>query len=346
MLANQQLPWKPVLNRSFLLGILFFVLLSPLANAAPPPDPLEQSVPVQLTMIQDYLVDMEGRLSQQMTDMEGRLGTSIADVQNSVDVGNGKLDNLQTTANNIYDVVTAVNIELTSTLCFDAGAKFEGGVGIHDEVGVGWPNVVSAKAIFQGEGAIGGEVNVNSQLCVEVPLYAVESYDQLFTNTGEFDDLIAALALPNQSAVPLLANVYTVLMPTPDQAFEAVANVTKASTGYDINDGTFGTPTPELLLRPDMLLGPVIPHAAVNFIAEVPAALQAALLDPCGTLESTPIGAALEDRDDLEFLCSAQANIMKELTDLVTLLWEPINQIVEWLAPDDWWCIGGWCNWF
>jgi hypothetical protein len=310
------------------MGVLISLLISPLAFAKPPPDPSKQSVPVQLRLIRENLVLMEKRLARQMTEMEGRLDSTMADIQSSVDVGNGKLDVLQQSANDIYGVVTEVNIELKSTLCFDAGAKFEAGVGIHDEVGIGWPNVLSAKAILQGEGAFSGELAVASQICVEVPLYSVESYKQLFTNGDEFDDLIAAIALPGQTVVPVFAEVYTAVMPTPDEAFLAMANVLDASTGYDIFTGVTGTPHPQDLLRPDLLLEPIIPHAVVNFIAEVPAAVTAALLDPCGTLEDTPIGAALKGRPDVEFLCKAHADSLQVVFSVINWIDNAIRKIL------------------
>jgi hypothetical protein len=311
------------------MGVLISLLVSPIALADPPPDPKEQSVPVQLTLIRDYLVEMEGRLSQQMTDMEGRMSAAIADVQSSVDVGNGKLDVLQVTANDIYGVVTEVNIDLTTTYCFGGDAKWESMVGIHDEVGIGWPNVLSAKAIAQGETALVGEIAGSSEICVEIPLYSVESYNQLFTNGGEFDALIAALALPSQSVVPIIAEVYTELMPSPDEALEAMNNVSVASTGWNLYTGAFGSPNHAALLRPDILLEPVIPHAALDFLAQVPGALEAALLDPCGTLEDTPIGMALEGRDDIEFLCDAHAGFLWGIAEVVDWIWGGIEWLVD-----------------
>ena len=333
MLDTQRLFRKSVLYRSLIMGVLISLLVSPIALADPPPDPKEQSIPVQLRLIRENLVLMEARLAQQMTDMEGRLDSTMGDIQGSIDVGNGKLDVLQQTAEDIYGVVTEVNIELTTTLCFDAGAKFEGGVGIHDEVGIGWPNVLSAKAILQGEGGFSGELAVASQICVQVPLYSVESYTQLFTNGNEFDDLIAAIALPSQSIVPVIAEVYTAVMPTPDEAFLAMANVLDASTGYNIFTGVTGPAHPQDLLRPDLLLEPIIPHAVVNFIAQVPAAVTAALLDPCGTLEDTPIGAALKGRPDVEFLCQAHADSLQVVFSVVNRIIDVVKWIMNFLNP-------------
>jgi hypothetical protein len=332
MLDTQRLFPKSVLYRSLIMGVMISLLVSPIALADPPPDPKEQSIPVQLRLIRENLVLMEARLALQMTDMEGRLDSTMGDIQSSVNVGNGKLDALQRTAEDIYGVVTEVNIELTTTLCFDAGAKFEGGVGIHDEVGVGWPNVLSAKAILQGEGGFSGELAVASQICVQVPLYSVESYNQLFTNGNEFDDLIAAIALPSQSIVPVIAEVYTEVMPTPDEAFLAMANVLDASTGYNIFTGVTGPAHPQDLLRPDLLLEPIIPHAVVNFIAQVPAAVTAALLNPCGTLEDTPIGAALKGRPDVEFLCQAHADSLQVVFTVVNNIINAVKKVLSFFG--------------
>ncbi|MDX1571500.1 MAG: hypothetical protein R3200_13535 [Xanthomonadales bacterium] len=330
-----------------LASILFCLLVAPFALAAPPADPNEQSVPAQLTTIQTTLAEFEARLMAEMAAMEGRLDLTLAEIRASADAGNDKLvllqasadelqvgvDELEALLDDIFDVVTEVNIEMTTTLCFDAGAKFEGAVGIHDEVGIGWPNVLSAKAILQGEGGIGGELAVASEICVEVPLYSVPSTVSMFTNTAEFDDLIAAVALPSQEVVPMLANVYTLMMPTPDQAFQAIGNVTEASSGYNVYTGSFGPPNPAAFLRPDVLLEPVLPLEVLEFINQVPEALEAALLDPCGTLEATPIGAALQGRDDIEFLCTAHANIFGPLATTVEGLFDVLDVVLDIIDP-------------
>lgn len=334
MLDNRLLFWKSVLCRPLLIGVLISLLVSPLALADPPPDPKEQSIPVQLRLIRENMVLMEERLSGQM-----------ANIQSSVDVGNGKLDNLQisadllqVTSDHIYNVVTAVDIELTHTVCFEGGANFEVMMGIHDEVGIGWPNVLSAKAIFQGEGAIAGGAAVNGQFCVEVPLYSVESWVPLFDNQGgEFDDLVAALALPSQSVMPVIAKIYTELMPTPDEAILAVANVTEAATGYDVYTGNFGDPDYEALLRPDELLAPIIPDAAIAFLEGIPGALTTALLDPCKALEDTPIGQALKGRDDVEFLCKAHAGALQQTVLFIEGVLDSLGWFFDFVDPGYLW---------
>lgn len=325
-----------VLLPVFFMGLFMSIFISSTAFAAKPPNPSEQSVPVQLRLIRTHLDQItaqvtafEGRLTTQMTALEDNMNGRLSTLQLSADNLQGRTDALQLTADDIYDVVTEVNIDMTTQLCFDAGAKFEGTVGIHDEAGIGWPNVLSAKAIVQGEGGFGGELGVVNQICIQVPLYSVASNQPLFTNGQEFDDLIAALALPSQSVVPIIADVYTALMPTPDEAFQAMGNVTRASTGYDVYTGITGYPNPIELLRPDVLLDPIIPQAARDFVNYAPTAVADALLDPCGTLENTPIGAALKGRPDIEFLCSAQANALQSIIPVINGAVDIINDVVD-----------------
>ena len=279
------------------------------------------SVPQQLQVLQDTLAQMQAERAA----MEVRLNERLTSLQSSANDLQGSADALQTTANaiqtkadEIFGVVTEVNIEMTTQLCFNGGAKFEGGVGIHDEVGIGWPNVLSAKAILQGEGGFSGELGVQNEICIQVPLYSVPSIHPLFTNGGEFDDLIAGLALPSQTIVPIIADVYTALMPTPDESLLAMGNVTEASTGYNVYTGIFSSPNPIALLRPDILLEPVIPQVAKDFVTYAPQALDAALADPCIALEATAFGAALRGRQDVQFLCGASAGALQTVVKIIT----------------------------
>lgn len=310
---------------AFSIGIFISLFLSSTAFAAKPPNPTEQSVPVQLRIIRTHL----DQLTTQMTTLEDNMNDRLSALQVSADNLQGSTNAIQLTANDIYDVVTEVNIEMTTELCFSAGAKVEGTVGIHDEAGIGWPNVLSAKATLQGEGGFGGELGVANQICIQVPLYSVASIQPLFTNGDEFDDLIAALALPSQAVVPIIADVYTALMPTPDEAFQAIGNVTRASTGYDVYTGIAGKPNPIELLRPDVLLDPIIPDAAREFVNYAPIAVADALLDPCGTLENTPIGFALKDRQDIAFLCNAHADALQAIIPVINGAVDIINDVVD-----------------
>ena len=290
----------------------------------------DHSVPAQLQAIQNTLADMQA----EMAAVEVRLNNRLTTLQSSANNLQGSADLLQATSEAIYSEVTAVNIDMTTTLCFNSAAKFEGAIGIEDEVGIGWPNVLSAKATLKGNGGIGGELGVANEICIEVPLYSVPSMHPLFQNADEFDNLIAALALPSQTVVPIIANIYDELMPTPNQAFEAINNVTMASAGYNIltGDVNINNANPIELLRPDLLLEPVIPHAAVEFIGQVPLAVTEALIDPCGTLAATPIGASLQGRQDIEFLCNAHGSALYGIVSIINTIGSGISKVLSFFG--------------
>ena len=157
---------KNIIYCLFVISISLLIIIPSTAFAKQPPNPHEQSVPVQLRLIREYLVVMEERLGTQMTDMEGRLSTQMTDMEGRLD---DTLLTLQLTADEIYDVVTAVNIDMTTTLCFDLNVAHEESVGGHGEFGVGWPNVLDAKAVFEAAGSYGFGVGMGNQICIQVP---------------------------------------------------------------------------------------------------------------------------------------------------------------------------------
>jgi len=278
-----------------------------------PPNPHEQSVPVQLRLIRASLVD----LSNQMSAMEASLNGKISDVQSSVNVGNGKLDVLQTSADSIYDVVTSVDITMTTEVCFDAAVYNEYSIGGHGEFGVGWPNVLDAKLAVEADGGYGAGVGIGNQICIQVPLYSVESNVPLFTNTGEFDDLIAAIAMPAQNVVPLIGEVYTALMPTPAEALQAVENVITAATTK-----------PEDLLRPDIVLDPIVPQILKDFVTKAPDIIEGAVLDPCGTFANSPLGAQLAP-STYDWICLLDPDETQQALDTIVGVVNSILPLVE-----------------
>ncbi|MCU7834749.1 MAG: hypothetical protein KZQ83_05770 [gamma proteobacterium symbiont of Taylorina sp.] len=314
----------------FSIGIFFSFLLTGTVFSTPPPDPNEVSIPLQLRLIRAHLDEM----TDQMTTMDKTLKAKMDEIEVRRDE---KFIEVQATADNIHHEVTAVNIEMTTQLCFDASAKMERNVGVAAEVGVGWDAVLTVHGTVQGDGGFGSELSVSNQICIEVPLYSVESYDQLFTSGEDLDGLIAALAYPSQAVVPVIAEVYTALMPTPDQAFEALGNVTEASTGYDIYSGTSPSPRkfyPADLLKPDLLLDPIKPQFVKDFEEYAPTAVDIALNDPCSALAATPIGVALRKpnstdmRDDVNFLCEASANSLQTAMSDVNEALSEVNGVV------------------
>jgi hypothetical protein len=102
-------------------------------------------------------------LSQQLTDTESRLNDKLGQLQNDVTLGNDKLDT-------IYEEITRVDITMTTVLCFDVGVTHDERVGGHGEFGVGWPNILDAKAIVQADGGYGINVGIGNQNCLIIPV--------------------------------------------------------------------------------------------------------------------------------------------------------------------------------
>lgn len=331
---------KNIIYCLFFMGILVTLMIPSTAFAKPPPNPHEQSVPVQLRLIREYLVDMEERLGTKMDDMEGRLNDKLGNIQSSVNIGNSKLDVLQESAdriegiaNDIYDEVTAVNIDLTTTLCFDLNVAHEESIGGHGEFGVGWPNVLDAKAVFTAAGSYGFGVGMGNQICIQVPLYSVETFPPLFTDTQEFNALVAAFAAPAQNVVPLVADIYTKLMPTPQEGIWAIANVIEAASGEDIssgqNDEWVVGARPDLLARPDVLLDPIVPDFIVQLVNNAPTLINTAIVSPCTLIDQTPFGPILNTNSGgtYEWLCGAHADALVTIVGVVNDILSVVNAL-------------------
>lgn len=314
-----------------IIGTFYPLLFSSVASAATPANPHEQSVPVQLTLIRSSL----DALSVQMSDMETILNDKLDTLQDDVSLGNNKLDTLQQSADDIYDAVTSVDITMTTTICFGVGVGEEYQVGVHGEFGVGWPNVLDVEASIQGDAGLGVGIGIEGQICIEVPLYSVASSVPLFTNNQEFDDLIAAIAMPSQNVVPLIGNIYGELMPTPDQTIEAIGNVIHAATGYDIGDGKNRdqgpVPDPERLARPDILLEPVIPDILAAFIYIAPGLIEDAINDPCAAFANTPLGHDI-DPALYDWICDLERNPLEDIGNTLETIDATVETIVNTLG--------------
>ena len=316
MLDTPQFLWKSGLVRSVVAGVLCSLLISPVAFATQPPNPSEQSVPVQLRLIRENLVLMEAKLSQQM-----------ADIQNSVDVGNGKLDVLQ---NSAYEIITILNtpvINITTQLCLDESVMAAMQGGAQGEFGVGWPNVLDAKATINGEAGFGVEVGVGNQICIEIPLYSVDSDDTVLNfldfDTTEFDNMISGVAAGAQLTVPFFADIYGQLMPTPEEAVLALDNYLIAGVDFSVLGRSTGLYGPEDLVAPQVLLEPVIPEIFDKFVKQIPDLLDAAVADPCAGLEKSPLGVIIDETDPAyEWFCDTTA-------DALTLGMRVLNKIKE-----------------
>ena len=187
------------------------------------------------------------------------------------------------------------DITISSTLCFSHAFYNSLDVGFGGEFGAEWPMLVSLNAKGNVDLKLAGtQLNLESNICIDVPLHKVASTPLAeFNNTGDFDDLIAGIVAPSQAIIPLVATLYTTVMPSQEQAMQATANVVEAATGLDIFTGVVGTPNPADLLRPDIMFAPIINdpdrlqlyQAFVDFIPTA----GALLTDPCQALAASPL---------------------------------------------------------
>jgi len=336
MLKIQLFFWRSILYRSVLMGVLFSLLISPIALADPPPDPKEQSVPVQLRLIRENLVLMEERLSLQMTEMEGRLDSTMADIQSSVDVGNGKMDVLQASANEIITTLNTPVIGITTQLCLDEKVMAAIAGGAHGEFGVGWPNVLDAKAIINGDAGFGVEVGLGNQICIEIPLYSVDSdetfLDYLDFNTTEFDFMISSVAAGAQLTVPIFAEIYGALMPTPEEAVEAFDNYLIAGADYSVLGRSTSLFGPEDLVTPHVLLEPVIPDMFELFIMQIPGLVDYAVAHPCEGLEKSPLGAIIDKTDPAySWFCDTTSGALSLAVEATNVAVAGIKSVVDFI---------------
>ena len=189
------------------------------------------------------------------------------------------------------------DITISNTLCFSAAAYKAFEIGVHAEAGVGWPNVLDAKLVAEIDAkAIGIDINLSEQICIEVPLYKVASAPLAeFNNTQDFDALIADIVAPSQAIIPIVATLYTAVMPSKAEAMQATANVIEAATGFDILTGITGPPHLENFLHPEIMFAPVISESFQKFVAFVPNAVATMATDPCQALMDSPLGVTLNN---------------------------------------------------
>jgi hypothetical protein len=316
---------RSFINRIVIPGVLAVFIAPCSALADPPADPKEQSVPVQLTLIRDYLADMDSRLNERLDDLSGQIGAN-----------NDLLLGIQGVTDAILYDVTSVKLEMKTNLCIDEGimATLEGGG--HGEFGVGWPNVLDAKATLQGDAGFGVEVAVGYDICVEIPLYSVVANDFLVNlqdyadfDTKEFDLMLSTIAGGAQWVVPVWADIYGELMPTPKQAIEVLDNYYGAIMGENLKGGspTYG---PEYLLAPDIMLDPAVPPIIDEFIKLIPETVEFWVENPCTGLEMSPLGKIIDKTDPLySWLCNTTSNGLQLAVDGITLVVNAIKTIVN-----------------
>lgn len=274
------------------------------------------------------------RSSQQMTEMEGRLDSTMADIQSSVDVGNGKMVDLQASANEIITTLNTPVIGITTQLCLDEKVMAAISGGAHGEFGVGWPNVLDAKAVINGDAGFGVEVGLGNQICIEIPLYSVDS-DETFLDyfdfdTTEFDFMVSSYAAGAQLTVPIFAEIYGQLMPTPEEAVEALDNYLIAGTNFSVLNRPTNLFGPEALVTPHVLLEPVIPDIFEEFIVQIPGVVDYAVAHPCEGLESSPLGAIIDKTDPAySWFCKTTSGALSLAVDATNVAVEAIRAVVD-----------------
>lgn len=160
------------------------------------------------------------------------------------------------------------NIKISTTMCFSASvfSKLTGGGKV--ELGAGWPNIAWAKGVGVIDWkALGGGISIGDKICIKIPLYSTASDKNWIENanfdTAEFDELIGHIAQPSQYVIPFLANAYGELVPNPQAAFQAVNNISLATTGYNVYTDTLDAPNPAVFLDGFTVFEPVIADSAV-----------------------------------------------------------------------------------
>ena len=272
-------------------------------SAAPPADPQEQSVPVQLKLIREYLVEMEGRLSGQMTEMETNLQNLVGDVQSGVDLSNAKLDVLQATSDDIWGAVSTVNVDVTTQICLDESIGIAIDTGAHGKLGAGWDEVLDVEANFDINAVLAGSAALGGQICIQIPSLRITSYEPIYG--GDYLEALNEIIVPMQDSVEDVLNgltvVYNELVPTPAQAMQSIDRISDAVTN-----------NPEYLLMPDYLLEPITPAFIDEFAAQVPLLAQEFVLDPCWAINSvSPFGQILDEGDPaVNWLCGVTGDVL------------------------------------
>jgi hypothetical protein len=268
--------WRILLRYFWLCGACITVMFPAISSAVPATSVGNPEIVRQLKIVNRTLA----ALSTQIDESENRL-------QERLDILEGDLIFLVEDAQSVEK-----DIKISSSVCFAHGFYNKLDVGFGAEFGAEWPLLVSANAKGKVDLRLAGtKLDLGSKICINVPLYKLAS-DPLadFSNTADFDQLIADLVAPSQAIVPLVATLYTVIMPSKEEVMLTTANIVEAALGYDILTGAVGTPNPAMLLRPDVLFEPIIsggPYQA--FVDYIPTALANMATDPCQALADSPL---------------------------------------------------------
>ncbi|MCU7836263.1 MAG: hypothetical protein KZQ83_13560 [gamma proteobacterium symbiont of Taylorina sp.] len=230
-----------------LIITFFSFLFSVIAFAVPPPNPSEQSIPVQLRLIRGALDDMKIQIQKSKDDLSAQMTTMEVNLSDQMDTMEVNLSDQMTTMDSdlkaeldyLYIEVTTDYIELTTELCFDLGIGLEGKIGAEGELGAGWTLGANVKITAKGDAGLAGGLGLGNEVCINVPLYSVASMPTPFTATGDFDELVGYIAWPSQQLVPMIADLYTTIMPSALETQTAVYNLTNPNMAQPYNSTNY-----------------------------------------------------------------------------------------------------------
>ena len=297
--------WNPVLSHTIKAGIFMAFLVPSLAFSDPPPDPKEQSVPVQLRMIQNTLADMEGRLTGKLDNIQTGVdsnSTALGNIQTGVDNNATALGGLSTQLDDRFiELMESVNsVEVTTEVCLSAEFAAEIGIGEHGEAGVGWPNVLDAKLTIVEDAALKLGSGLGEEICIQIPLYSLFVEGQLVMPTdaeSQLNELITLVSQPAMNSVVLMSYIYQQTLPPPS----AVTGVLEEMILAALPGGH-----PEILIDPATYY-PLIPPLMEEAIVAAPAIVESVIEDPCSAIQSIDL-LNLTTAPEFDVVCGIAAD--------------------------------------
>ena len=177
---------------------------------------------------------------------------------------------------------TAKDIKISSTVCFSHSFFNSLTAGAKAEFGAEWPVLVSLNAKGNVDLKVAGtKLDLGSKICISIPLYKYSSFhlvDYDDEATADFDELVSYIAAPSQALIPLIAKLYTDIMPSGQEALDATNNVIAAASN------------PSLLFQPSSssMFGPVLANSPYNnLVSGIPGVFTA---DACDILNGSLMG--------------------------------------------------------
>jgi hypothetical protein len=288
-----------------------------MAVAAPPAVPQNQSVPVQLELIRNKLEALENMMTERLDTLDQKLegtDTKLTAVDealeeifvsvNSVDLKvEGTDTKLIAVDEALEEIFVSVNsVDLTTTLCFKTGLDRKEALGGEAQLGVGWKEVIDVDATLGISGAFELGLGASNDVCIEIPLYSVFNDQQIALSPAvetQLEGLITGLMMASEDVVPIIGTVYAATMPPLDEVSIFVRENILAVVPpvYGVLDNPYYDPfyNPAALLDLNTYV-PLIPPLTQELLAQVPALIETAILDPCQALRDAPVvGPVFQD---------------------------------------------------